>query len=609
MKKQLLTIMAMGAMSSMFAQLPVSTAPQNKKAVLEEFTGIYCGYCPDGHKIATNIYNADPTRVLLINIHSGGYANVNTGEADFKTTVGNAIDPMPGMGITGYPSGNMNRTVLTGTPMAGSRSLWSGWKTTIVGQTAYCNIALQGTINAVTRVLTAEVAVYYTANAPVGTNSLNVMLLENDIPGKQVDYGNYNPTNWNPDGTYKHNHVLRASLTGNFGITIPVTTAGTTYTTTLTYTIPATYGAIGKTTQALLGRLELIGFVNETDRKAINAAKGPLTINNFANTLDIGATNLTATDGKMVTDAAVCSAKLNGSFKFNNYGSTTVTSAVFSYNVNGGTPQTYTWTGSAAPMTMCQTINLPTYNFSPVASNTLNISVVSVNGTTDQNSANNNWTATIPLTTVVANTVAMTMDFTQDRYGSEVGWVVYDENTMVAVPGAQVTFGTYPDLTANGTLLHTHTFVINPATCYKLMVTDQYGDGVNAGYGVGGYSLKSGVAAIITGNGQYGPGENKWYQSSITSGLATQALNISGISVYPNPASTSANVNIEMAQNENVNIVIINSLGQTVYSEAVSLNAGSNDIKLNTENWASGIYNVNFTTSKGSATHKLTINK
>lgn len=53
----------------------VSTAPANKNVVLEEYTGINCGYCPDGHKIANQIAAANPGRVVLINIHQGGFAN------------------------------------------------------------------------------------------------------------------------------------------------------------------------------------------------------------------------------------------------------------------------------------------------------------------------------------------------------------------------------------------------------------------------------------------------------------------------------------------------------------------------------------------------------
>ena len=35
----------------------VSTTPENKNVVLEEFTGIYCGFCPDGHVIGQGIHD------------------------------------------------------------------------------------------------------------------------------------------------------------------------------------------------------------------------------------------------------------------------------------------------------------------------------------------------------------------------------------------------------------------------------------------------------------------------------------------------------------------------------------------------------------------------
>jgi hypothetical protein len=623
MKKQLLTILAAGAVSSMFAQLPVSTTPQNKKAVLEEFTGVYCGYCPDGHFRATNIYNANPTNIVLINVHSGGYANVAVGEPDLKTTAGNAIDPMAGMNILGYPAGDVSRMNFgtlnpayaqqTVTPfgMAQSRGTWTYTIPNVLAQSAYCNVALQGTINATTRVLTVQAAVYYTANSPVGTNSLNIVLLQDNIVGPQHNYGSptlYNAANYNPDGSYNHNHVLRTTLTGNFGIPVSPTTAGSTYTTTLTYTIPATYGAAGKTTQALLGNMKLAAFVTQTNTFVVNAAHGPIVLNNIPFSLDGAVTNITTTDGSFLSDPAVCTGPLKTNFKFMNNGSTTITQAVFSYNVNGGAPQTYTWTGSLPPLTMSQTMTFSPISFAPIASNSLNISIVSVNGSADMNPLNNTVTKIIPYA-VTANTLAMQMDFTQDRWGTEVGWGVYDEVTSTPVAGAVVTAGTYPDLAASGTLLHTHNFTVSANTCYKLVVTDAYGDGVNGGYGAGNYSLKSGVTQIIYSNGQYATGETKLFKSANVTSIAAIALNISGLNVYPNPASNSATINFVLSQNENINVVVVNALGQTVYNEALTLDAGSHDIKLNTENWASGIYNMNFTTSSGSASRKLTISK
>ena len=57
-----------------FSQTIVSTDSQNKKVILEEYTGIYCGYCPDGHSRAQALKNQYPNDVFLINIHVGGYA-------------------------------------------------------------------------------------------------------------------------------------------------------------------------------------------------------------------------------------------------------------------------------------------------------------------------------------------------------------------------------------------------------------------------------------------------------------------------------------------------------------------------------------------------------
>ena len=89
------------------AQTFVSTDPENKKVILEEFTGIHCGYCPDGHAIAQGIQNANPGEVFLINIHAGGYAVPSGNEPDYRTPWGAAIDGQAG--VAGYPAGTVNR--------------------------------------------------------------------------------------------------------------------------------------------------------------------------------------------------------------------------------------------------------------------------------------------------------------------------------------------------------------------------------------------------------------------------------------------------------------------------------------------------------------------
>lgn len=596
MKTKLLTLGALSMSVITLAQLPVSTAPQNKKAVLEEFTGIHCGYCPDGHKIATNIYNADPNNVVLINIHTGGYATPGAGEPDFRTTDGNNIAAMPGMGITGYPQGAMNRTVFSGTAMAMSRSLWTSAANTVKTQSAYCNVALQGTLDVQTRVLTVETQVYYTANSPASTNSLTIVLMENNIPGPQTDYGNYNPTNWNADGTYKHNHVLRKVLTPALGQSISPTTAGSLYTTTVTYTVPTKYPATGtNTTSCLLGRLELAAFVAQSHSLIINAAHGPIYLTNFANQRDIQPLNLT-------TESEVCAGNINPKFWFINYGSDTVTTATFTYAVNGGAPSTYTWNGVCPPYSQ-QLIMMNNISFSPLpTTNTLQIGVASINNNPDQNPSNDVISQIINTATLVANSVNMQMDFTQDQYGSEIQWMVKDDATGTIV--AQD--GPWSDLTAAGTLLHTKTFTLVPNNCYRLEITDAYGDGACCSYGNGSYNLKSGGSAIFSGPANYGKGLTKWFKTDVNASVNNISSIVPVLSIYPNPANEKINITFNSAKEETYTINVINSIGQNIYSAKENI-LGEKSIEINTQHFTPGIYHIQIQSEEHSFNKSISI--
>ncbi len=121
------------------AQLRVSTTSGNKKAIIEEFTGIHCGWCPDGHKIASQLVQANPGNVYSINIHTAAFATPSGTELDFRTTEGTQIAGIPNMNVTGYPTGSVNRHVFPGDPdMAISRFNWGTSVSTILAQPASC---------------------------------------------------------------------------------------------------------------------------------------------------------------------------------------------------------------------------------------------------------------------------------------------------------------------------------------------------------------------------------------------------------------------------------------------------------------------------------------
>ncbi|WP_421752077.1 Omp28-related outer membrane protein [Croceimicrobium sp.] len=331
MKRKLLALGILGALLSgheAYAQLPVSTSPENKNVVLEEFTGIHCVYCPDGHLLASNFANANPGDVVLINVHAGPFANPSANEPDFTTTYGDSIDLISD--VVGYPAGDVNRRVFTGlsqnTGMAMSRGDWATAGNIVLGEASYVNVALEGDIDISTNVLTVDVEMYFTANAPSDVN-LNVALLQDNISGPQTGASS-NPGQVNPDGSYNHQHMLRELLTGQWGEVVTTTTSGTTVTRQYTYSIPASINGV----PVSIGDLEVVAFVAEGQTDIITGAKGPMTYTAPAGAVvaDLGASAST------VSSTDYCDPNFTPEMTVVNNGNQAASNFDVSYSINGG---------------------------------------------------------------------------------------------------------------------------------------------------------------------------------------------------------------------------------------------------------------------------------
>jgi hypothetical protein len=79
--------------------------------------------------------------------------------------------------------------------------------------------------------------------------------------------------------------------------------------------------------------------------------------------------------------------------------------------------------------------------------------------------------------------------------------------------------------------------------------------------------------------------------------------------LYPNPATTNATIKAYSANEQSGTVTIYNTLGQVVKSMNVNLNAGTNDVNVNTADLSAGVYNVVLSTSSNSQVKKLTISK
>lgn len=83
-----------------------------------------------------------------------------------------------------------------------------------------------------------------------------------------------------------------------------------------------------------------------------------------------------------------CDNFINPVIAVKNFGSNAITSATYTYNVNGLNTQTFNWTGNIAPNATL-TLNLPTINSVPNGTNGLNVRITSVNGGPDTYTTNN----------------------------------------------------------------------------------------------------------------------------------------------------------------------------------------------------------------------------
>ncbi|MCB2206661.1 MAG: Omp28-related outer membrane protein [Bacteroidetes bacterium] len=240
------------------AQTLVSTDPQPKNVILEEYTGIYCGYCPDGHAIGQALMAQNPNRVAIISLHQGSYAVPQQGDPDFRTSWGDSLAWQAG--VHGYPMATVNRHVFNGTNTAMSRGDWIVSAHKIMEEVSPVNVGVQSFFDSIKRELHIVVELYYTASSPHPTNRLNIALLQNQLLGPQIGGTGGND--------YVHMHVLRDLITGQWGELITETTQGTFVRKEYTYEVPIHISEI----PVVVENCEVAVFVAESRQEIYSGA-------------------------------------------------------------------------------------------------------------------------------------------------------------------------------------------------------------------------------------------------------------------------------------------------------------------------------------------------
>ena len=488
MKKILLSIFALSTIG-LSAQTFVSTAPENKNIILEEFTGISCGYCPDGHKIGQQLHDANPSDVFLINIHTGPYATPQGPGTDFNTSFGAAIAGQSG--LTGYPAGTVNRhqfPMTQGGGTAMSRSDWGSASTQLLANPSPLNVGIQASVDMATNTLVVDIEVYYTGTQTVTSNMLNIAVVQNNIEGPQSGMS-LNPTSILPNGNYNHSHMLRHMLTGQWGEIISTLTPGTLYSNQFTWVMPADIAGVTLDPT----NIAVVAFVSEGNQEIISGTEVyPNLV--FANAYDAYLASAAASNN-------ICSDIAKGiEVVIKNYGNLPLTTLDIIYDINGGTPITFPWVGNLAPG-QAATVTLSNISYIASASNTVNISVANPNGNTDQNITNDNVSTSFinqsmqgQVTTGITDGLA-TIDITTDGYPTESTWEIIDDNGTVIASGSATTANA-PQAQATATLI--------AGACYAFNMYDSYGDGLSDPAN-GSYEVKDAAGiSIASGGGNFG---------------------------------------------------------------------------------------------------------
>jgi hypothetical protein len=560
LKKLLFSALVLCTGSTVLAQTIVSTTPENKKVILEEFTGIDCVFCPQGHAIANQIKDANPGNVFLVNIHQGGFAVPEAGEPDFRTVWGDAIANQTG--LEGYPAATVNRHVFPGQSQSGgpdtamSRNQWTSASNATLGEASYVNVGVVALIDPDTRTLTVDVETFHTANSPEASNLLNVALLQNNTFGPQ--------TGGNMGDEYLHEHRLIELLTGQWGLTVAPTTTGSLFSDTITYVIPADLNG----EPIPLGDLELVAYVTETQQEVISGNGTFPSFTGLDNDTDLNYLRLDEIPAQW-------SHNITPVITLENVGNDPISDVEIEYSVNGGTVQSFTYDG---PLFTFQTavIELPNITFDLMATNNIDVNI-----SDDDNNANNVIAQSFDASP--DGTANATLTIVADNGGNQIFWNMEDGAGTVFAVG-----GNY----ANGSTTEVE-FTFDP-DCFTFNLVDTGGNGGPT------IDITDDVGTVLFSvSGDYGDGVEGNFSSQNELGIEDTIFE--QLSIYPNPASTVLNI----VNAEKSSIQVMNMLGQVMYEKS---NIAIEE-QVNVSSLSQGAYFVRITNGNAVTTSKFVVTR
>lgn len=311
-----------------------------------------------------------------------------------------------------------------------------------------------------------------------------------------------------------------------------------------------------------------------------------------------------ALSGAQLTAQAVCGDNYLPTFSLMNVGTTVLTSAQITYQIDNGTAQQYNWTGTLNQW-QTQVITLPTVQLAPGA-HIFTATVSNPNQALDENSTNNQSIANVTVTAVPETIDLLKVTLLTDDYADETylelrnaaGTVVWSEGNE----GVSGNFGTggFPAPTDPTNPLQNNTtynydIPLSAFECYTFVIYDFYGDGLGAsqwGGTDGNLTLADNLAAVIytLPAADFGDSSAAVVRHIDDANLDEAAFNFT---IAPNPAQGL--LNIEWFDFGQMNVKVYDLCGKLLIAEQTEASA----TQLHIQAISAGTYFLQLTNAAG----------
>ncbi|MEI6766198.1 MAG: peptide-N-glycosidase F-related protein [Bacteroidota bacterium] len=272
-----------------------------------------------------------------------------------------------------------------------------------------------------------------------------------------------------------------------------------------------------------------------------------------------------------------------------NGGTDTLRSLVITYGLEGGTPTVFNWSGHLA-FTEMTDVQLGAFAWDG-APGRFYATVSAPNGGTDQNTENNTMKTQFIATPVYPP--GLIFEFKTNTWPQENAYTLVDDaGNIILQKSALLANKTYKDT------------VNLPDGCYIFKLTDSGDDGLtwwaNPDQGSGSMRIKraSNGAVIKSFNSDFG--SEIYQQFTVGFNLLVDEIpeNKGTIDIYPNPSSGKFTAKISLSSPQNIEIRIMDILGNSVLTEKVFVD-NEMELPVDIGESAPGLYIVSVKTASG----------